>query len=76
MLVENELKTLEKFDPSYFRGKLYFTSDDGTKNYLVFQPLTKYFKTYDVPRLTSRGFLAYTHISEWISKVLSDESIK
>ena len=30
---------------SYFRGKNYFDSDDGTQNYLVFQPMYKYFKT-------------------------------
>ena len=28
---------------SYFRGKYHF-EDDGTHNYLVFQPLYKYFK--------------------------------
>ena len=35
-LVENELKTLEKFDAAYFRGKNYFDGDDGTQNYVVF----------------------------------------
>ena len=63
LLVENELKKLQKLDTSYFRGKNY-CSDDVTQNYLVFQPMKKYFKTYDVPRSTSEGFLAYTHISE------------
>ena len=29
-----------------------------------------------VPRLTSGGFVAFTHISEWKSKGLSTESIK
>ena len=32
----------KKFDASYFRGKNYF-SDDGTQNYLVFQPVQKMF---------------------------------
>ena len=43
MLVETELNKLEKFDAAYFRGKNYFNGD-GTKNYLVFQPMYRYFK--------------------------------
>ena len=36
----NKLKT---FDSSYFIGKSHF-DQNGTHNYLVFQPLSKYFK--------------------------------
>ena len=36
VLVENELKKIETFDPIYFRGKSYF-EDDVTQNCLVFQ---------------------------------------
>ena len=43
LLVENELKKLRAFDLSYFIGKSHF-EEDGTQNYLVFQPLNKYFK--------------------------------
>ena len=43
LLVENELNKLKTFDSSYFIGKSHF-DQDGTKNYLVFQPLKKYFK--------------------------------
>ena len=43
LLVENELKKLKTFDSSYFIGKSHF-EEDGTQNYLVFQPLNKYFK--------------------------------
>ena len=43
LLVENELKKLQTFDSSYFRGKNCF-EEDGTPNYLVFQPMSKYFK--------------------------------
>ena len=43
LLVENELKKLEKFDAAYFRGKIFF-EEDGTQNYLVFQPVYKYLK--------------------------------
>ena len=61
LLVENKLKKLEKFDAAYFRGKNYF-EEDGTQNYLVFQPLYKYFeKTGD-------------KVSSWKSKGLSDEN--
>ena len=43
LLVENELKKLQKFDAAYFRAKSHF-EEDGTQNYLVFQPIYKYFK--------------------------------
>ena len=38
LLVENELKKLKTFDSIYFRGKSHF-EEDGTQNYLVFQPI-------------------------------------
>ena len=44
-LVENELKKLQKFDAAYFRGKSHF-EEDGTQNYLVFQPMYRYFKRF------------------------------
>ena len=64
LLVENELKKLKTFDLSYFRGKIHFEEDDP-QNYLVFQPIQKYFKVI-VNKL---------YISSWKSKGLSDESI-
>ena len=65
LFVENELKKLQAFDSNYFRGKNYF-EEDGTQNYLVFQPMNKYFKESDNTN----------QISEWKSKGLSDEIIK
>ena len=62
LLVENVLKKLEKFDAAYFRGKNCFP-EDGTQNYLVFQPVYKYFEKTD------------GKISSWKSKGLSDEKI-
>ena len=44
MLVENELKKLQKFDSAYFRRKSHF-EEDGTENYLVFQPIYRFFKS-------------------------------
>ena len=43
LLVEKKLKELQKFDASYFRGRNYFVGNDGTQNYLVFQPSLNYF---------------------------------
>ena len=64
LLVENELKKLKTFDSSYFIGKSHF--EDGTQNYLVFQPINRYFKV-----------IANTdYVSSWKSKGLSAESIK
>ena len=50
---------------SYFIGKSHF-EEDGAQNYVVFQPLNKYFKL--VANAKS--------ISSWKSKGLSDETIK
>ena len=67
LLVENELKKLEKFEVAYFRGKNYFDGSDGTKNYLVFQPMYKYFKT------SVKG--STTYVPSWESKGLPNEKI-
>ena len=65
MLVKNKLKKLKKIDSSYFRGKSYF-EDDCTQNYLVFQPMHKYFKNIGNT----------DNISEWKSRGLYNEVIK
>ena len=67
MLVENVLKMLKTFDLSYFRGKSHF-EEDGTQNYLVFQPIYKHFKV--IAGVGSRSYIYY-----WKSKGLSDERI-
>ena len=43
VLVQNKLNKLKTFDSSYFNGKRYL-EEDGRPNYLIFQPLNKYFK--------------------------------
>ena len=58
LLVESQLKKLLKFDAAYFRGKSHF-EEDGTQNYLVFQPMYRFFKRIDF----------------WKSKGLSDERL-
>ena len=42
-LVKNELKRLKTFYSGSFIGKNHFEEDD-TQNYLVFQPMYRYFK--------------------------------
>ena len=44
LLVENELKKLEKFDSSHFWGRNYFEGNNGAQNTLVFQLKPKYIK--------------------------------
>ena len=67
VLVENELNKLKTFDSGDFIGKSHF-EEDGVQNYLVFQPLNKYFKV-----ITNANT---KYISSWQSKGPSDESIK
>ena len=65
LLVENGLKELKTFDSSYFISKSHF-EEDGTQNYLVFQPINRYFKV-----------IANTdYVSSCKSKGLSAESVK
>ena len=53
------------FDSSHFHGKSHF-EDDAAHNYLVFQPVHRYFKT-----------VANTsEVSVWKSKWLSNQNIK
>ena len=52
------------FDSIYFRGKNNF-EEDGTQNYLVFQPIQRYFKMV-------AGVGKGNYFYFWKSKVLSD----
>ena len=67
LLVENKFKKLQTFDSIYFRGKSYF-EEDGAENYLVFQPMYRYFK-----KISSVGNGKYIYF--WKSKGLSDKRI-
>ena len=67
LLVENELKSLKTFDSVYFIVKSHF-EEDGAQNYLVFQPIVRYFK---VNTITNTSY-----VSPWKSKGLSAETIK
>ena len=61
------MKKLKTFDSSYFIGKSHF-EEDGTQNYLVFQPKYRYFK-----RIAGVGNDNYIYY--WQSKWYSDERI-
>ena len=63
--LENKMKKLQTFDSSYFRGKIHF-EEDGAQNYLVFQPIDRYFKVISNT----------DYVSSWKSKGLSTETIK
>ena len=52
---------------SYFIGKNY-SEEDGTQNYLVFQPIFRYFKINTINTAN--------YVLSWKSKGLSDETIK
>ena len=67
LLFENELKKLKTFDSSYFIGINHF-EEDGTQNYVVFQPMYRYFK-----RVVGVGTRNYIYF--WKSEGLSDENI-
>ena len=60
--LENNIKKLETFDSSYFRGKIHF-EEDGVQNYLVFELIIRYF------RINGKYILSRK------SKGLSDETI-
>ena len=64
LLVQNDLSKLKTFDLSSLIGKSHF-EDDATQNYLVFQPVYRYFKVITITN----------YISSWKSKGLSDENI-
>ena len=60
------LLTTKTFDSIYFRGRTHF-EDDGAQNWLVLQPIQRYFKTVSDND---------SNILSWNSKGLSDESVK
>ena len=65
LLIRNDLKKLKTFDPSYFIVKSHF-EEDGTQNYLVFQPINRYFKVISNT----------DYVLSWKSKGSSAQTIK
>ena len=60
---------MQAYDLSYFKGKQYFNERSGKQNYLVFLPLSKYFKLNSVAGVSDYAL-------SWQSKGLTNESIK
>ena len=54
---------------SYFKGKQHFDGGSGKKNYLVFLPMSKYFKLNSIVAVVD-------YVLSWQSRGLSNESIK
>ena len=67
MLVEHYFKKLKTFDSNFFSAKNRF-EENGTQNYLVFQPMYRYFKR--VIGVCTSSFIYF-----WKSKGLSNENI-
>ena len=65
LLVENELNQLKTFDSSYFTGKSHFDGD-GAQNYLVFQPMRKYFTL-----ITNTDYVSLWNLKDYLMKVLN-----
>ena len=63
---QDKIKQLQAFNLSYFRGRRHF-EEDGAQNYLVFQPINRYFK-----RIIGVGNGKYIYF--WKAKGLSDET--
>ena len=66
-VTKNELQKLQKFDAAYFKGKSHF-EEDCIQNYLVFQPMYRYFK-----RIAGVGSGNYMYLCK--SKGLPDERL-
>ena len=65
LLVENELKKQQTLDWSYFMSKNYY-ENDGTQNYLLFQPMNKYFK-----KISSTDGIQIGSINDYLMKLLN-----
>ena len=57
------MKKLKTFDSSYFVGKSHF-EEDGTQNYLVFQPINKYFQVIENTD--------YGNLTDYLPKLLNN----
>ena len=66
--LENNIKKLRTFDSSYFRGKSHIEEDD-TQNYLLFQPIFRYFKVNTITNVTN-------YVLSWKSEGLSVKTIR
>ena len=66
--IENNVRRLEAYDLRNFKVKQYFDEGSVKQNYLVFLPLSKYFKLNTIVGVND-------YVLSWQSKGLSNESI-
>ena len=65
LLVENELNKLKTFNLGYFIGKSHF-EENGAQNYLIFQPLYRYFKV-----VANTDYVSLWKSKDYLMKVLN-----
>ena len=63
--LENNIKTLQRFDSSYFRGNCHF-EEDGVQNYLGSQPIRKYFKI-----IANKNIYHHGNLKDYLTKLLN-----
>ena len=68
-IIEDNVKLLQAYDLSCFKGNQYFDEGSGKQNYLVFLSMSKYFRLNTIVGVIDR-------VLSWQSKGLSNESIK
>ena len=67
LIFKNELNRLKTFDSGYFNGKSHF-EEDGTQNYLIFQPIYRYFKAFSFTSILN--MFQNGNLKDYIAKVL------
>ena len=61
------MNKLQTFDSSYFIGKSHF-EEEGTQNYLVFQPMYRYFKAFSIIQYVE--YVSDENLKDYLMKVL------
>ena len=69
LIVKNELNKLNTFYFGYFNGKSYF-EENGTQNYLIFQPSHKYLKTFSITNSGLIYIFENGNLKDYLMKVL------
>ena len=69
LIVKNELNKLNTFYFGYFNGKSHF-EENGTQNYLIFQPSHKYLKTFSITNSGLIYIFENGNLKDYLMKVL------
>ena len=68
LIIKNEFNKLKTFDSGYFIGKSHL-EEDGTQNYLVFQPIFRCFKINVVSMLLIMFY--HGNLKDYLMKLLN-----